>query len=86
MPRFNISQSTYDRLLNQLSMDTGSGAMRVHRQDLRDLLAAYENASELLDAVACQTISDESAEAAEFLYLESGAPRVQLDGENVEGV
>lgn len=70
---FNISQRTYEALLRA----EGSGKP-YSRQDVADLLRAYENAIELLDdAVAGDwALTD----AKDFLYLETGEPRIHRSG------
>lgn len=80
----NISQATYDRIRTQTRDTADSWRPRVMGQDVRDLLAAYEEAVELLDNLVGVSHnasgSREVHEAEEFLYLESGEPRVHLEG------
>ncbi len=77
----NLSQSTYDRIQRKLELQ-GLSNQRPSWQDLRDLMEAYEGAAERLDnllAVAHQAAgSAEAVAAAEYLYTESGEPRVIL--------
>jgi len=53
--------------------------MPVKGQDVRDLLEAYEGAVTLLDNLMENTVVDD--DTADFLYLESGEPRVVLSGD-----
>lgn len=76
----NLSQSTYDRITDRLR-DTGDRFPRkLHTQDARDLLEAYEGALRLLDGMLYHhSGSMPTREAEAFVYLESGEPRVELD-------
>lgn len=81
----NLSQETYDRITNQLRRSSGPGDRwadrRIAAQDSRDLLEAYEAAIALLDRILgeCAYPSPLEPEVAEFLYLDNGNPRVELD-------
>lgn len=79
----NLTQSTYDRITDQLR-DTGDRFPRaLHAQDAKDLLEAYEGAVRLLDLITEEAGTSARLEAQEpcehFLYLEDGLPRVELD-------
>lgn len=75
----NLTQSTYDRITDSLR-DTGDRFPRaLHSVDALDLLEAYEGAVALLDDICEHVCCANTDEAHEFLYLESGEPRVILD-------
>lgn len=78
----NIGQRTYDKLLALCDAPGDSWARaKVAKQDLRDLLAAFASAIELLDE--CQNIgidhSTHRRNVEDFLYLASGEPRLVVE-------
>ncbi len=76
----NLSQSTYDRIKLRLQPASDRFAEPLRAQDAKDLLEAYEGALRLLDRVLNEDKTLRlTHEAEEFVYLESGEPRVELD-------
>ncbi len=69
----NITQATYERLCERCE----SGAQQTNL-DVADLLEAYESACLLLDKALEHRWSVVENDAAEFLYTDSGSPRVDL--------
>jgi hypothetical protein len=67
----NISQRTYEALAN-----AEAGGRAYNRQDVQDLLEAYEAAVELIDSMLFH--GSKSRDAEDFLYLETGEPRVSF--------
>jgi hypothetical protein len=78
----NLSQSTYNRIVDRLR-DTGDRFPRgIHPVDAADLLEAYESAVRLLDHILESCVgSKHVSDAEDFLYLPTGEPRVELDDE-----
>lgn len=80
----NLTQSTYDRIANQLRRSSGPGDRwadrHINAQDARDLLEAYESAVTLLDQLVHTNHdlagSDFIESVDEFLYLPDRYPRV----------
>jgi hypothetical protein len=83
----NLTQSTYDRIVQDLRNTGDRWARRPHTLDAKDLLEAYEAAVTLLDkALECAGMdmgTDLEQEVASFLYLDNGEPRVELDSEEL---
>jgi hypothetical protein len=79
----NLTQSTYNRIVHKLRDNADRHARSLTSIDASDLLAAYESAMELLDALMDVSHnasgSRESIEAGEFLYFPNGEPRVEIE-------
>lgn len=72
----NLTQATYDRILGRIAARAPQTAL-----DVRDLLRAYEDAVTLLDKLAFDHEREDVAAAEDFLFTESGDPRVELRDE-----
>lgn len=80
----NMTQATYDRIRRAVNSAPADSWKRsnIAAQDIKDLIEAYEESIELLDE--CQNIGIDhpthQRNVENFLYLDSGEPRVNLEG------
>lgn len=79
----NLSQSTYDRIVDSVR-DTGDRfPRRISTVDTCDLLRAYETAADLLEQLVATNHdlggSDFIRDVHAFLRTPTGRPRVELD-------
>jgi hypothetical protein len=79
----NLTQSTYERIVATLRDTSDKPARPLSTVDARDLLEAFEGALELLDEAQNAGIDHATVQrqAEEFLYLDNGDPRIELDEE-----
>lgn len=73
----NLTQSTYDRICRKLRDNSDRYPQSLTSVDAKDLLLAYEGAMELLDG--CLEREPQPNAVGEFLYLQNGEPRVELE-------
>lgn len=74
MSYFNISQATYDRLVEREANNEPQ-----QKLDVADLLEAYESAVLLLQNACDRGDRTVPYEVFEFLYTDAGDPKVTLD-------